>query len=38
MITDNKGIDELTTNQFINAGKKDIGELTIDQFIDTDTV
>jgi hypothetical protein len=34
----NRGIDELTTDQFMNAGKKNIGELTTDQFKDTDTV
>jgi hypothetical protein len=28
----------LLTDQFINAGKKDIGELITDQFTDTDTV
>jgi hypothetical protein len=33
---DNRGIDELTTNQFMNAGKKDTGELTIDQFMNAD--
>jgi hypothetical protein len=38
MITDNRGIDELTTYQFMNAGKKDIGELTTYQFTNTDTV
>jgi hypothetical protein len=31
----NRGIDELTTDQFMNAGKKDTGELTTDQFTDT---
>jgi hypothetical protein len=36
--TDNRDIDELTTNQFMNACKKDTCELTTDQFIDTDTV
>jgi hypothetical protein len=38
MVTDNRGIDELTTDQFMNAGKKDASELTTDQFTDTDTV
>jgi hypothetical protein len=38
MNINNKGIDELTTDQFMDAGKKDTGELTTDQFIDTDTV
>jgi hypothetical protein len=38
MITDNRGIDELSTDQFMNAGKKDIGELTTYQFTNTDTV
>jgi hypothetical protein len=38
MITDDRGIDELTTDQFMNADKKNTSELTIDQFTDTDTV
>jgi hypothetical protein len=38
LITDNRGTNELTTDQFMNAGKEDIGELTTNQFIDTDTV
>jgi hypothetical protein len=35
---DDRDIDELTTDQFMNAGKKDTGELTTDQFTDTDIV
>jgi hypothetical protein len=38
MVTDNRGIDELTTDQFMNAGKKDTCELTTDQFTDTNTI
>jgi hypothetical protein len=38
MNANNKGIDELTTDQFMDAGKKDICEITTDQFTDTDTV
>jgi hypothetical protein len=38
MITDDRGIDELATDQFMSAGKKDIGELTTYQFVDTDKV
>jgi hypothetical protein len=30
--------DELTTDQFINVGKKDTSELTTDQFTDTYTM
>jgi hypothetical protein len=35
MIIDNRGIDELTTDQFMNADRNDTGELTTDQFTDT---
>jgi hypothetical protein len=38
MVTDDRGIDELATYQFMSAGKKDTGELTTDQFTDTNTV
>jgi hypothetical protein len=38
MNANNKGIDELTTYQFMDAGKKDTSELTTDQFTDTNTV
>jgi hypothetical protein len=32
MITDNRGIDELTIDQFMNTGKQDTYELTTDRF------
>jgi hypothetical protein len=38
MNANNKGIDELTTDQFMDAGKKDICEISTDQFTDTNTV
>jgi hypothetical protein len=38
MVTDNRGVDELTIDQFMNIGKQDTSELTTGQFIDTDIV
>jgi hypothetical protein len=38
MNVNNRGIDELTIDQFMNVGKKDTGELATYQFTNTDTV
>jgi hypothetical protein len=38
MNANNRSTNEFTTDQFMSAGKTDIGELTKDQFTETYTV